>query len=74
MFATTEGTLEKKAGALEEMSRLREADKEAKLREARQKSAAKAAAYRHMLISKLVAPIILLITVIIGSILWLIAR
>lgn len=74
MFATAEGTLEKKAGALEEMSRLREADKETKLREARQKSAAKAAAYRRMLISKLVAPIILLLTVIIGLMLWLIAR
>ncbi len=74
MFASSEGTLEKKAGALEEMSRLREAEKETKLREARQKAAAKAAAYRRMLISKLVAPIILLLTVVIGLILWLIAH
>ncbi len=74
MFTSTETSLEKKAGDLEELSRIREAEKESKLREARLKSQAKAAAYRRMLLSKIIAPIILFFTVIIGSILWFMAR
>lgn len=74
MFASTEGSLESKAKTLEEFSRIREAEKVAKLAAARQKTLAKDAAYRRMLVSKLVAPIILMITVVVGSILWLIAR
>ncbi len=74
MFTSTETSLEKKAGDLEELSRIREKEKESKLREARLKSQAKAAAYRRILLSKIIAPIILFFTVIIGSLLWIMAR
>ena len=74
MFASTEVSLESKAKTLEEFSRIREAEKEAKLAVAHQKMLAKDAAYRKMLFSKLIAPIILIITVVVGSILWWLAR
>lgn len=67
-------SLASKAEYLEDQSKRREAEKEQKLRAKQEKAQAKAAAYRRQLLSKLVAPILLFVTVFIGWVLWLLAR
>lgn len=63
-----------KVQSLEELSRLREETKDKHLKETEAKKRAREAAYKKSLLAKLVAPALLILTVLIGLILWLMAR
>lgn len=63
-----------KVQSLEELSRLREETKDKRLKETDAKKRAREAEYKKSLLAKLVAPALFMLTVLIGLILWLMAR